>query len=230
MSPVTGRRPATAGGTPHPPPTNDPGRWPGGTPVRRVGALSRGGAWGCPCVELTDDVVAAATAVTGRSRALSTRCSLPKVLGYLRAHGAEDPEGLTNEVFLHVLRRLGGLVGGAAGLRTFVFSVAHARLVDECAGGPGAPWSRRTSPISTAGTSSPRSTQRWPARRADHLDRMLERLNHDQRSVITLRVLGDLTLEQTAEILGKTTGAVKQLQRRGLLTLRSMMERGEVAL
>ena len=59
---------------------------------------------------------------------------------------------------------------------------------------------------------------------------MLERLGEDQRSVITLRILGDLTIEQTAEILGKTTGSVKQLQRRGLLTLRSMMDRGEVAL
>ena len=53
------------------------------------------------------------------------------MLGYLTAHGADDPEGLTNDVFVHVLRRLGGLVGGAAGLRTFVFSVAHARLVDD---------------------------------------------------------------------------------------------------
>ena len=46
---------------------------------------------------------------------------------------------------------------------------------------------------------------------------MLERLNEDQRSVITLRILGDLSIEQTAEVLGKSTGAVKQLQRRGLL-------------
>ena len=65
---------------------------------------------------------------------------------------------------------------------------------------------------------------------APTLDAMLAQLNADQRSVVTLRVLGDLSVEQTAEILGKTPGAVKQLQRRGLLALRSMMDRGEVVL
>ena len=47
--------------------------------------------------------------------------------------------------------------------------------------------------------------------------------------MITLRILGDLTIEQTADILGKSAGAVKQLQRRGLLDLRSMIDREEVA-
>ena len=82
-------------------------------------------------IELTDDLVA--DAVNGDGEALGAVYAVlsPKVLGYLKAHGAQDPEGLTNDVFVHVLRRLGGLVGGASGLRTFVFSVAHARLVDD---------------------------------------------------------------------------------------------------
>ncbi len=45
---------------------------------------------------------------------------------------------------------------------------------------------------------------------------MLESLSPDQRAVLLLRILGDLSLEQVAEALGKRTGAVKQLQRRGL--------------
>ena len=42
----------------------------------------------------------------------------------------------------------------------------------------------------------------------------------DQRDVVLLRILGDLTVEQVAEMLGKTPGAVKQLQRRGLEAIR----------
>ena len=57
---------------------------------------------------------------------------------------------------------------------------------------------------------------------------MLSHLGEEQRSVISLRVLGDLSLEQTAQVLGKSTGAVKQLQRRGLANLRALVERGEV--
>jgi RNA polymerase sigma-70 factor (ECF subfamily) len=48
--------------------------------------------------------------------------------------------------------------------------------------------------------------------------------------VVALRVLGDLSLEQTAAVVGKSTGAVKQLQRRGLLALRTLVESGEVVL
>src|SRR3954453_19973923 len=55
----------------------------------------------------------------------------PPVLGYLRARGAAEPEDLTSEVFLSVFTRLATVSGGAAGLRTLLFSVAHARLVDD---------------------------------------------------------------------------------------------------
>jgi RNA polymerase sigma-70 factor (ECF subfamily) len=35
-----------------------------------------------------------------------------------------------------------------------------------------------------------------------------------------LRILADLTVDQIAQVLGRSVGAVKQLQRRGLRTLR----------
>jgi RNA polymerase sigma-70 factor (ECF subfamily) len=179
---------------------------------------------------MTDDVVVAAT--SGDADALGTVYSVlsPKVLGYLTAHGAEDPEGLTNEVFLHVLRRLGGLVGGAAGLRTFVFSVAHARLVDDVRRRARRPAEHPYRPELDDRREESAESAALTGADGHHLREMLTRLNDDQRSVISLRILGDLTIEQTAEILGKSPGAIKQLQRRGLLTLRSMMDRGEVAL
>jgi RNA polymerase sigma factor (sigma-70 family) len=181
-------------------------------------------------VALDDDLVRAA--VDGDGDALGTVYLLlsPKVLGYLKAHGAEDPEGLTNEVFLHVLRRLGGLVGGAAGLRTFVFSVAHARLVDDVRRRARRPVEHVYEPHLDDRCSVSAEHTVLTGVDASRLDALLGQLNDDQRSVITLRVLGDLTIEQTAQILGKSSGAVKQLQRRGLLTLRTLLDRGEVTL
>ena len=38
----------------------------------------------------------------------------------------------------------------------------------------------------------------------------------DQRSVLLLRILGDMTVEEVARAVGKRPGAVKALQRRGL--------------
>ena len=57
----------------------------------------------------------------------------------------------------------------------------------------------------------------------------MQELNEDQRTVVTLRIIGDLTLEQTAEVTGKTVASVKQLQRRGLIRLRELMATTEVA-
>jgi RNA polymerase sigma-70 factor (ECF subfamily) len=179
-------------------------------------------------VELTEGTVAAAQ--RGSSEAVSTvyRVLAPKVLGYLRARGAEDPEGLTHEVFLAVIPRLAELRGGAAGLRTLVFSVAHARYVDE---------TRRKSrrPVHTPylqeyddRTAPSAETTAIEAGVAAEVVELLSRLGEDQRSVVSLRVLGDLSLEQTAEVLGKSVGAVKQLQRRGLSNLRELVGRGEV--
>ncbi len=182
---------------------------------------------------VTDQLVAAAVAGDGDALAAVYAEISPQVLGYLRARGAEDPEGLTNEVFVHVLRRLGGLVGGAVGLRTFVFSVAHARYVDETRSRSRRPAEATYDPDRDARTAPSAESA---ALAGDilgpdaHLARALGQLSVDQRSVVTLRIIGDLSLEQTAEVLGKSTGAVKQLQRRALLTLRTLVDRGEVSL
>ncbi|MGZ4438266.1 MAG: RNA polymerase sigma factor [Nocardioidaceae bacterium] len=178
-----------------------------------------GPAAACPQEPAAPDVLAETYAVLA-----------PKVLGYLRARGATDPEGLTGEVFLQVVARAGGLRGGAEGLRTFVFTVAHARLVDDLrrrarrpAHAPYDPeYDERQAPSAEVAAMQDEGER--------HVRHVLAKLSEEQRTVITLRVLGDLTLEQTAEVLGKSVGAVKQLQRRGLLTLRGLVERGQVTL
>jgi RNA polymerase sigma-70 factor (ECF subfamily) len=59
---------------------------------------------------------------------------------------------------------------------------------------------------------------------ANEFASLLTKLGDGQRTVILLRILGDLSLEDTARIVGKSVGAVKQLQRRGLLALREHVE------
>jgi len=148
----------------------------------------------------------------------------PRVHAYLRARGASEPEDLTSEVFVTVFPRLPSVTGGAPGLRTFTFSVAHARLVDDL---------RRRSRREPAASYDPDTDPRTSASaedegldrvQTDQVRRLLDALVPDQRDVLTLRLLADLTVEQVADTLGKSTGAVKQLQRRGLIALRRMLE------
>jgi len=51
----------------------------------------------------------------------------------------------------------------------------------------------------------------------------LAHLTPDQQTVVTLRVVGDLSVEQVAVVIGKPAGAVKALQRRGIAALRRNM-------
>ena len=180
--------------------------------------------------QLDDDVVAAARAGDPDAVGAVYSALSPKVLGYLRARGAEDAEGLTNEVFLQVITRLPRLRGGCAELRTFVFSVAHARAVDDIRRRARRPVSSPYEPELDGRAVSSAEATALAAAGGRHVREVLDQLNEEQRAVITLRVLGDLTLEQTADVVGKSVGAVKQLQRRGLLELRALVERGEVAL
>lgn len=148
----------------------------------------------------------------------------PRVHTYLVTRGASEPEDLTSEVFLAVFPRLATVTGGAAGLRTFVFSVAHARLVDDL---------RRRSrrepvvpyePERDRRTATSSEDEALVAVGTERVRRLLAGLVPDQRDVLSLRILGDLTVEQVADALDKTEGAVKQLQRRGLLALRRVLE------
>jgi len=49
---------------------------------------------------------------------------------------------------------------------------------------------------------------------AERVRRMLDGLTPDQRDVISLRVIADLSVEQVAATLDKPAGAIKALQRR----------------
>jgi RNA polymerase sigma-70 factor (ECF subfamily) len=54
---------------------------------------------------------------------------------------------------------------------------------------------------------------------ADRVVVAMRQLSEDQRQVLLLRMAGGFTAPEVAEILGKTTGAVKALQHRGLASL-----------
>ncbi len=148
----------------------------------------------------------------------------PRVLGYLTSRGASEPEDLTSEVFLSVFSKLPAVTGGVAGLRTLTFSIAHARLVDDLRRRsrrePVVPYDDQ---LDARVTPSAEDTA-LVAWERERVQRLLDHVGGEQRDVLVLRILGDLTVEQVAEVLGKSPGAVKQLQRRGLLALRRALD------
>jgi RNA polymerase sigma-70 factor (ECF subfamily) len=55
----------------------------------------------------------------------------PRVRSYLSFRGAVDPDGLVGDVFLAAAKGIVSFEGGEENFRSWVFSIAHARLVDE---------------------------------------------------------------------------------------------------
>jgi RNA polymerase sigma factor (sigma-70 family) len=147
----------------------------------------------------------------------------PAVTAYLRGKGAEEPEEITSETFLAVFRALPEFTGDEAGLKALAFTIARRRLVDEVR--------RRGRRVDTVTWERHLDDRSTPSAEETAVGRLgsaearalLHRLAPDQRDVLMLRIFGDLTVEHVAEILGKREGAVKQLQRRGLESLRRLL-------
>jgi RNA polymerase sigma factor (sigma-70 family) len=150
----------------------------------------------------------------------------PAVFAFLRARGSHEPDDLTSEVFLAVFDQLDRFRGGEAEFRTFVFTIAYRRLVDELRRrsrrGHHEPWNDELDV-----RRSPSAEHQAMEQLSDASTRaLLDGLPVDQRNVMVLRIIADLTVEQVAEILGKRPGAVKALQRRALAALRKKFSAG----
>lgn len=139
----------------------------------------------------------------------------PAVAGVLRLQGAAEPDDLTSEVFVGVLRNLERFEGDESRFRSWVFTITYRRLADERRR------QRRRPTLESLGDG--RDVPSTEDVEAD-VDRALatsrvrelcERLVPGQRDVLVLRLFGCLTVEQVARALGRSPGAVKALQRRG---------------
>ncbi|MDQ6754686.1 MAG: sigma-70 family RNA polymerase sigma factor [Actinomycetota bacterium] len=148
----------------------------------------------------------------------------PAVLGYLRGRGVDDPEAVTQDVFLAVLPMVGDLRGGVEGLKTLLFSIAHARSVDHHRRRNRAPALVEYQPELDGRTTYSAEDQALDSQHGAGVLSLLEVLNDDQREVLLLRVIADLPLDQVAAIMAKSVGAVKQLQRRALGVLQKQPE------
>jgi RNA polymerase sigma factor (sigma-70 family) len=149
-----------------------------------------------------------------RSRAADAYRDLaPAVLGYLRALRVREPEDVLGEVFLQVVRDIGRFRGDDDAVRRWVFSIAHNRVMDSHRR-----FRRRPQPTLQSGLEAgevPPPTDPFDV----DLVAALSVLTLEQREVVVLRFVADLSTESVARITGRTLGAVKALQHRALENL-----------
>ena len=150
--------------------------------------------------------------------------------GYVRARSPAEPDDLVSEVFTSAFTTLDRFSGGEPEFRGWLFTIAARRVVDDLR--------RRGRRVATTAYDPDQDDRAVGSAEDTSLDALgeqwvrdvLGRLAPDQREVLLLRVLADLTVDQVALRLGKTSGAVKQLQRRGLAAAARIIEREGIPL
>jgi len=153
----------------------------------------------------------------------------PLVLGYLRANGAPDPEDVLSEVFLQAARDIARFEGEEPGFRSWVFTIAHHRLIDARRHAARRPVDLSPEPPESRERAADAADEALAKIGADEVQMVLAELSDDQRAVLLLRVIGDLSIEDVAKAVGKRPGAVKALQRRGLAAIKRELTRKGVS-
>ncbi len=149
-----------------------------------------------------------------------------QVGGYLRSRGAVEPEDVLSETFLSVAQDITRFEGGEQDFRAWVFTIAHRRLQDSFRKrGRQVPTIDDEAAMTAAESRWRGDTEEDAMRRLSmtHVEGLISRLSHVQRDVLMLRVIGDLSVAETAQVLGRSDGAIKAIQSRALKTLRKKL-------
>lgn len=154
-----------------------------------------------------------------------------RLLRYLRSRSAADPENLLGDVFLQVARNVGGFSGDEPAFRAWLFTIAHRRLLDERRSQRRRPAEPRAElPEPDPGAADVTADEAVTSLGTARVRALIGRLAPAQQDVLLLRIVGGLTVTEVAAATGRSEGAVKALQRRGLAALRRMLEHEAVPL
>lgn len=146
-----------------------------------------------------------------------------RLSGFVRARGVADVDGVVNDVFLRAFSSLGSFSGDEGAFRAWLFRIARNRVIDEYrkAGRSVETVELGEASALVGGDVAAEVEERLGG---DRVVALLGLLTDEQREVLALRFVADLTIDQIAEVTDRRRGAVKQLQRRGLRRLEALLE------
>ena len=149
-----------------------------------------------------------------------------RVFRFLYAHldDRQDAEDLMEEVFMRVWHTIAGYHEKGVPFLAFLFRIARNGLIDHY---------RKSKPsrqIASFDELSLRDCQPEPGERVattlEYLEvqQVLGKLREDYRTVLVLRLLSELSPEETAQVMQRSIGAVRVLQHRALSAMRELLE------
>ncbi len=173
-----------------------------------------------------DEVLAAAKQGADWAWATLYDAFAPGLLRFITRQGAAEPSDCLGECFVQVVRNLPSFKGDEAAFRAWLFLLARNRVVDEWRAAKRRPSSPSEDVVLLHDARHHASAADDGVGQNESVEQILAALKPDQRAVITLRVLDEFSVEQTATILGKSAGAVRVIQHRAIAQLRAVLGPG----
>jgi len=152
---------------------------------------------------------------------------IPVLTGYLRGQGCTASDDVASETLFQVVRDLHRFDGDEAAFRSWVFTIAHHRMVDASRHRAARPADVvEPEQLERIGRAVSIEDEAIAQLGSSELEHLLRATTQEQRDVLLLRYVADLTLREAAEVLGKEYNAVKALHRRALSALRAHVASG----
>jgi RNA polymerase sigma-70 factor (ECF subfamily) len=140
---------------------------------------------------------------------------------FIRISNRSEAENLGGEVFLRALRSLGSYRGSKLQMPAWLFSIARNLVID---------YQRKMSKrkhvsIDEVEIADSHSVEQEMETKSEvaRLSKALKQVTPAQREVIGLRFFAGMSSFEVSKILGKSSGAVREMQRAAIETLRKQM-------
>src|SRR6202140_869185 len=144
-----------------------------------------------------------------------------------RVRSRHEAEDLTAEVFHRALRRLPRFKWTGAPFAAWLFRIASNMMADRAQRAAREQSVTFDEDLAIPGTERLQSTVEEVERQA-HVFRLVGELAEDQRRVVVMRFAEEKSIREIAQTLGRSEGAVKQLQFRALENLRTRLAGDEL--
>jgi RNA polymerase sigma factor (sigma-70 family) len=138
---------------------------------------------------------------------------------YARRLGHPDPDEVSGATMETIVRRINHFEGGQPELRSFVFSVAHARIVDELR----STYRKREVTVPEVPETDDHSGDVVSISFCPEMEAALGQLSRKQQHLIRLRYVEGMSTREVAQSVGETEGATRVNLSRGLHKLRDVL-------
>lgn len=149
----------------------------------------------------------------------------PQLLRFLRHQAPDQYEDLASDTWMAIAKGVANFSGSEADFRAWMFSIARRKVVDfyRTSGKSKLAMNnlrfrfRQEKAISEIDNAAEPAISNLSAQEA--IDQLVDGLPPHHAEVLLLRVLGELSVEEVAKIVGKSPEAVRVIQHRAINTL-----------